>query len=145
MDKDFAVMKFQFMGKLAVFLMMVSFILFTAVIFVPIPEGNAGNANTIVGFIILEIGVVIGFYFGASQSQSAHAAKDGLPSDDIAIAAAANIESNRIAAAKADADKKEMARLEAAKVIGKEVIEAAKTDSTIISETKDAKDENRNG
>lgn len=73
---DFAVMKFQFMAKLAIFLLGMSFLYFFAVTFISIPDGNIGNSNTIVGFIILTVGVVSGYYFGSSQSSSAMKNKD---------------------------------------------------------------------
>jgi hypothetical protein len=76
MKDEFAVMKFRFMAKLAIFILGLSFIYFFAVTFIVIPDGNLGNSNTIVGFIILTVGVISGYYFGASQSTSAMQKKD---------------------------------------------------------------------
>lgn len=76
--EDFAMLKFRFMAKLAVFILGLSFIYFFAVTFIVIPDGNLGNSNTIVGFIILTVGVISGYYFGASQSTSAAQKKDEL-------------------------------------------------------------------
>jgi hypothetical protein len=78
-SKDFSVMKFRFMAKLAIFLLGMCFIYFFAVTFIVIPDGNLGNSNTIVGFIILTVGVVSGYYFGASQSTGAHLNRDNTP------------------------------------------------------------------
>jgi uncharacterized membrane protein len=75
-SQDFAVMKFRFMAKLAVFMIGLSFLYFFCVTFISIPDGNVGNTNTVVGFIILEIGIVIGYYFGSSQSSRAMKEKD---------------------------------------------------------------------
>ena len=76
MKEDFALIKFKFMAKLAIFILGLSFIYFFAVTFLAIPEGNLGNSNTIVGFIILTVGVISGYYFGSSQSTSAMSKKD---------------------------------------------------------------------
>lgn len=73
---DFAVMKFRFMAKLAIFIIGLSFMYFFSATFLIVPDSNIGNSNTIVGFIILTIGVVTGYYFGSSQSASALKAKD---------------------------------------------------------------------
>ena len=74
--EDFAVLKFKFLAKLAVFVLGLSFIYFAAVTFLPIPEDNIGNANTIVGFIILTVGVISGYFYGSSQSGGAHSDRD---------------------------------------------------------------------
>ena len=79
---NFAIMKFRFMAKLTIYVVSLSFILFAAVIFLPIPKENAGNANTIVGFIILTVGGLTGYYFGSSQSTSAHAERDVTPKSE---------------------------------------------------------------
>ena len=79
---DFAIMKFRFMATLTIFVVSMSFILFAAVIFLPIPKENAGNANTIVGFVILTVGGLTGYYFGASQSTSAHTDRDLTPKSE---------------------------------------------------------------
>jgi len=80
--RDFAIMKFQFMAKIATLMICLSFLYFFCVTFGYIPDGNYGNTNTIVGFIILEIGIVIGYYFGSSQSGRAMKEKDATQPTD---------------------------------------------------------------
>ncbi len=129
-NNDFAVMKFQFMAKLTIFILGLSFLYFFAVTFIEIPGGNIGNSNTIVGFIILTVGVISGYYFGSSQSTGAMAKRDleQSPIDAAAKEAAAKVEADRIAAAKENAAKVEEERIKAAKVEGDKVIEAAKVE-----------------
>jgi hypothetical protein len=74
---EFAVMKFRFMSKLAAWTMFGFFLYIFAITFGIVPEQNLPSVNTILGFLILEIGIMIGYYFGASQSSSALKEKDG--------------------------------------------------------------------
>lgn len=75
-SSDFAVMKFRFMAKLTMFNMCAWSAYFFCVTFFPIPKENLPIVNTILGFLILELGIMIGYYFGASQSSNAMKAKD---------------------------------------------------------------------
>lgn len=75
-SEDFAVMKFRFMAKLASWSLFGFFLYIFLVTFGDIPRANLPLVNTIIGFLILEIGIMIGYYFGSSQSTSASALRD---------------------------------------------------------------------
>ena len=75
-DRDFSVMKFRFMAKLSSWTMFGFFLYIFSITFGIVPDPNLPSVNTILGFLILEIGIMIGYYFGASQSSSAQAARD---------------------------------------------------------------------
>lgn len=75
-SKEFAVMKFRFMARMAMFTVATWTFYFFCVTFLPIPKENLPNVNTILGFLILEIGIMIGYYFGASQSSNAMKEKE---------------------------------------------------------------------
>lgn len=128
-SNDFAVMKFRFMAAMSMFTLCSWTVYFVAITFFPIPKENLPLVNTIVGFLILELGIMIGYYFGASQSSNAMKAKENEPPapDEVkAKAEAARLEAERIEAAKREAEKKEAERLEAAKIEAARVIEAAR-------------------
>lgn len=74
--EDFSRMKFRFMATMAMFTLCSWTVYFVAITFFPIPKENLPLVNTIVGFLILELGIMIGYYFGASQSSSAHKDRD---------------------------------------------------------------------
>ena len=74
--EEFAVMKFKFMAKLAAWTLLGFFIYIFAITFGIVPKENLPSVNTILGFLILEVGIMIGYYFGASQSTSALAKLD---------------------------------------------------------------------
>lgn len=78
-SSDFAVMKFRFMAKLAAWTMFGFFLYIFAITFGIVPKENLPSVNTILGFLILEVGIMIGYYFGSSQSSSAMKDKDGPP------------------------------------------------------------------
>jgi len=125
---DFAVMKFKFMARMAMFTITSWTIYFVGITFWPIPKENLPLVNTIVGFLILELGIMIGYYFGASQSSNAMKAKDKeFPELDEVRAReeAAKLESERIEAAKKEEERVETLRLEEAKIVAARVVEDA--------------------
>jgi hypothetical protein len=71
-SETFAIMKFQFMAKLSSWTLLGFFLYIFAVTFGIVPKDNLPTVNTVIGFLILEIGIMIGYYFGSSQSASAH-------------------------------------------------------------------------
>ncbi len=69
--------KAVFMALFATYIVTLAFRFFFRVVFDPVPAENMQNANTILGFLLGSVvGVIIGYYFGASQSQSAMIKKD---------------------------------------------------------------------
>lgn len=75
-QKEFDVLKFSFNAKLATLAFCLSFLYFFCASYLPIPKDNMSTVNTIIGFLILNLGLIIGYYFGSSQSQKSRQQKD---------------------------------------------------------------------
>jgi hypothetical protein len=111
--------------KMAFIILLLTFGYLIAVVFFPMTKDGAEQAKTITPFLLGSvIGTLIGFYYG-NKSKSQDQTPPDTTVDDNAKSAAAKIETDRIAAAKNDADAKETARLAAAQVVADKVIEKA--------------------
>lgn len=62
--------KADFRKCLAAFFAIASFLYMAAITFCEVPEANVNNANIILGFLIsTALSTLVGFYFGASESE----------------------------------------------------------------------------
>ncbi len=111
--------------KIALLIMLVSFIYVFAVTFLPMPAAGQEHSKTVIGVLIGTIfGTLINYYWGnSSKGQTSPLS----PMEETAKAEAARIESERIEAAKKEAAKVEATRIETAKEKAVEVIEEAKS------------------
>ena len=76
-DSNFSKFKFFFMAGYCSVVTVLSFCYFFAITFCAIPKDNIQNANLILGFLIgSAISTFLGYYFGMSQSSSAHNDRD---------------------------------------------------------------------
>jgi hypothetical protein len=117
--------------KIALLLMLITFIYLFSVTFFVMPEGGKEQAKTIVPFLLGSIfGTLMGFYWGNKHKEPGDITLPPVASDDIAKAAAAALEAERIEAAKTLADEAERSRLAAAKETADKVIETAKVVET---------------
>jgi hypothetical protein len=62
--------RFQFRGVIALLVVVASFGFLFALLFVPIPEQNKETTNVTIGFVLVTLGIVIGYYFGTSKDTS---------------------------------------------------------------------------
>lgn len=111
--------------KVALLLILIFILYVTSVTFFDVPVAGREVAKTVVPYLLGVITIFVGFYWGNSHKQNEPELTTSVV-DAVAIAAAAKIEMERIAAAKIEAEKVEEERIKTANVVAETVIEKAK-------------------